>query len=114
LKKGNPEEGEFEMAYPLPTNIYDFAKKFVWYDCPERFIKTKQDYKDFLVFLLANAPPVLMEHARKTFHITDDEFRDALNTAKPGIFIYEENWLQCNKNLGIDPSLPFPRKVWLT
>lgn len=100
------------MHIPLPTDLHEFAKTIVWYDCPERFIRNKKEYKDFLVFLLAHAPENYLEHAKKTFHITVGDFRDALKTAKAGVFMYEENWLQCNKELGINPPLPFPKKKW--
>ena len=100
------------MNNQLPTDLHEFAKYAVWYDCPERFIKTEQAYKDFLVHLLAYSPDSYIEHAKKTFKITDEDFRDALKTSKPGVFMFENEWLYCNERLGINPPLPYPRKVW--
>lgn len=102
----------FEMSRQLPADLHDFAKYFVWYECPERYIRNEQEYKDFLVFLLAKAPARYIEHARKTFNVTDEDFREALKAAKSGVFMCEDQWIKCNKELGIDPPLPFPQKKW--
>ena len=100
------------MVLTLPVNLNEFAATFVWYECPEKYIRNEEEYKHFLVFLLAKAPLTIIEFAKKTFNITDEDFREALKSAKPGVFIYEETWLQCNKDLGINPPLPFPKKQW--
>jgi hypothetical protein len=48
--------------------------------------------------------PSAFEHAKVTLGFTDEDFRNALITAKPGLFIYPEQWERWNKVLGIDPS----------
>lgn len=98
----------------LPTDIHQFAKKVVWYECPERHIRNEQEYLDFLVFLLAKMPQEIIDHAKEAFSISDANFCKALKTAKPGVFMYEDAWEKCNEKLGISPSLPFPRKTWIT
>ena len=100
------------MIKNLPTNLQKFAEALVWHDCPERYIRTPEAYKNFLVFLLAHMPEDVITYAQKTFNITDADFIDALKTAKPGVFIYESEWTRCNDKLGIVPPLPFPRKTW--
>jgi hypothetical protein len=101
-----------KMACILPTDLREFAAALVWYECPERYIRNEQEYKDFLVLLLAKTPATILSYAKQKFQITDEDLIESLKTAKPGIFVYEDEWLKCNEDLGIDPPLPFPRKKW--
>lgn len=94
------------------NNINEFAKQVVWYDCPERHLKTPEAFNNFLVFLMGRGGSAALAHARTVFGITDEQLANALQTAKPGVFIYEENWNRWNEKLGIVPTLPFPRKQW--
>ena len=100
------------MAFNLPTDINEFAKFAVWYDCEERFIKDDRSFKHFLVHLLAHSPESYIEHAKNNFGVTDDDLREAMSSAKPGVFMFEKEWISCCKKLGIDPPLPYPRINW--
>jgi len=91
-------------------DFYEFAKQVVWFDGVER----QGERHHFLAFLMARGPRSAYEHARQAFGFTDEDFRDALRHAKPGVFIYPENWEAWNTELGIVPALPLPERVWNT
>lgn len=104
-----------EIAVKDESPIYSkdmtkFYRTVVWwgeYD-PNTF-----DKNAFLVQLLARSPEEVIEHARKYFGYTDEDFRDALHHAAPGIVMYEDEWLKLNRLYCIDPPLPFPRPAWI-
>lgn len=89
------------------SSLQEFAKEIVWFSSPEQSLK---DIHAFLVFIMARGGEQAFEHAQKTFGFTNEDFTKALNNAKPGVFIYEEQWNNWNEKLGINPKLPFPRK----
>lgn len=39
-----------------------------------------------------------------------NDFKEALRNARPGIFMYKENWDEWNQKFGFIPTLPFPQK----
>lgn len=88
-------------------DLYEFAKQIVWFDGPERRVT---DTSDFLAFIMAKSVPSAFEHAKKAFGFTEKDFRNALKSAKPGLFVYPEQWERWNQTLGIKPPLPFPQK----
>jgi len=85
-----------------------FAKEVVWFPSEEQ----QGEKYPFLVFLMARGSTNAYNHARKVFGFTDDDFREALRQAKPGVFMYQENWEEWNAKLGLVPPLPFPKKIW--
>jgi hypothetical protein len=95
------------LAGLFSHDLHEFAKQIVWFDGPERRIL---DTSAFLAFIMARSVPSAFEHAKVAFGFNDEDFREALIAAKPGIFIYPEQWESWNKVLGIEPSLPFPVK----
>jgi hypothetical protein len=61
---------------------------------------------------MARGGPSAFEHAKTVFGFTDEDFVNALKAAKPGLFIYREQWEKWNKTFEIDPPLPFPIKFF--
>ena len=86
-------------------DFHEFAKQVVWFSCEEqRGVKYP-----FLAFLMANGTDKAYEHARKVFEFTDEDFREALRQAEPGVFRYQKEWDRWNAKFGFIPALPFPR-----
>jgi len=85
-----------------------FAKQVVWFPSEEQ----QGEKYPFLVLLMARGPRSAYEHARKVFGFTDEDFREALRQAKPGVFMTEERWERWNKELGFVPPLPLPRRMF--
>lgn len=90
-------------------DLHEFAKEIVWYPCAAQ---EATDIDAFLLFLLANGSDRAIEHARKVFNFTNEDFKRALLKAQPGDFMYENFWRQRNLAVGINPPLPFPKKLW--
>lgn len=104
--------GDTAVKY-TPSYSKDFSEFYrdvIWWGQyePDRFNKN-----NFLVQLLARGSKNKIEHAKKVFGFTDDDFREALRNAPPGVVMYEEKWRELNIKYGIDPPLPFPRPAWV-
>ena len=84
-----------------------FAACCLWNTTPE---KALVDMNGFLAHVMARCPEGAFRYAKKTFGLTDDDFREALRNSPPGEFIYMSNWNKWNKMLGFDPPIPYPRK----
>jgi hypothetical protein len=95
------------LAGYFSHDLYEFAKQIVWFDGSERRIS---DTSSFLAFIMARSVPSAFEHAKNAFGFTNKDFINALKVAKPGLFIYKQQWEKWNKILGIKPPLPFPMK----
>ena len=95
------------LAGMFSNDLHEFAAQIVWFDGPERRVS---DTADFLAFIMAKSVPSAFEHAQKAFGFTDDDFRNALRSAKPGLFAYKDQWERWNMALQINPPLPFPQK----
>jgi hypothetical protein len=95
------------LAGHFSNDLHEFSKQIVWFDGPERRVS---DTSAFLAFIMAKSVPSAYEHAKMIFGFTNEDFRNALKAAKPGLFVYSEQWERWNKILGIEPSLPFPVK----
>lgn len=83
----------------------EFANKNVYWWCE---VETA-DVNDVLVMIMAKHTQALEKEARERFGFTDEDFRNALKTARPGIFARAELWEKVNQRLGINPPLPFPK-----
>lgn len=96
------------MGVTYSTNLNKFAEQIVWFMPPEQALR---DMNYFLVHLMAKSSEEAYCHFRATFpQFSDDDFKEALRNARPGIFMYEEEWLRWNKRFGLEPPLPFPIK----
>ena len=90
------------------TDLSQFAKQIVWFMPPE---KALEDMNYFLVHLMAKSTDGAYHHFREQFpEFSDCYFIDALHNAKPGIFMFENDWIAWNDKFGLNPPLPFPRK----
>ena len=96
------------MGVVYATDLTKFAEQTVWFMPPE---KALADKNYFLVHIMAKASKEAYEHFRKNFpQFSDSDFVEALRNARPGIFMYEDNWNEWNKKLGLDPPIPYPKK----
>lgn len=95
----------YKAGFKYSNDIREFAKQVMWYPCRERDLA---DFDEFLVFLLARGGERAIEHAREHFGITDADFQRAIYKAQPGVFISRDAWNTVNKQIGIDPPLPYP------
>lgn len=95
------------LAGLFSNDLKEFAAQVVWFDGPERRVL---DTASFLAFIMAKSVPSAFDHAKMAFGFTDEDFKNALKSAKPGLFVYPEQWERWNEALKIDPPLPFPKK----
>ena len=96
------------ITYFYSHDFQEFVEQIVWFSSEER----RGVKYPFLAFLMANGTDEAYEHARQVFGFTDEDFREALRQAKPGVFRYPKEWEQWNAKLGFIPALPFPRINW--
>ncbi len=108
VTKINFKEGE-EVPYSKDINV--FAEQVVWY-APSHHILEKKN--SFLLHMMRDPSTYMYEHAKKYFNYTDDDFRNALKHASPGIIMYKEIWELWNERLEIIPPLPFPKKKFFS
>lgn len=73
--------------------------------------RKNQDLDSMLVFILAKKPR-MAESVMAELGLTDEDFRRALRSAAPGVFVWESSWIKQNERFGIDPPLPFPTLDW--
>jgi hypothetical protein len=100
------EDDMAEIIYS--SDFRKFVKQVVWFEGIER----QGEKYPFLAFLMGRGTMRAYEHARRVFGFTDDDCREALRQAKAGVFFYPEEWLHWNTLLGINPPLPFPKRIW--
>jgi hypothetical protein len=91
---------------PWSYDFHEFARQVVWFDSTER----RGEKYPFLAFLMAKGSRRAYEHARKVFDFTDEDFREALRQAKPGLFLHPDVWNEWNIELGIIPPWSFPKQ----
>jgi hypothetical protein len=89
---------------PLPStpHILAIARKVIWFEPPE---KALADPVRFMAYAMSYAVPEDMRAIRK--HVSDDEFREALDRAPPGI-IDPRSWAYWNSKMGRYPAPPRP------
>ncbi len=92
---------------PYPIDINKFARIIIWFQPAEYTINHKNQ---FLLYIMRTPQNLAYLHAKKYYGYTDEDFRQALYNAEPGIIMYEHIWELWNKRLNIDPPLPFPKK----
>lgn len=102
IKSIDNEEVPF---YSLDIN--KFAESIIWFQSAECILKNQNT---FLLYILRAPETIAYNHAKKYFGYTDDDFRQALYNAEPGIIMYEHIWELWNKRLNINPALPFPKR----
>jgi hypothetical protein len=89
---------------PLPITplTLGIARNVIWFEPPEQALA---DPVRFMAYAMTYAVPEDMRAIRK--HVSDDEFREALDHAPPGI-IDPRSWAYWNSKMGRYPAPPRP------
>jgi len=89
---------------PLTPEIAAIARRIIWFEPPERALKNT---RRFMAYAMTYARHEDMRVIRR--YVTDDDFRDALDHAPPGI-IDPRSWAYWNSKMGRYPPPPLPRR----
>jgi hypothetical protein len=89
-------------AIPLTRDTEALARRLVWFEAPTEALS---DPVRFVAYALARATHEDMKVLRA--FVTDDELREALDCAPPGI-IDPRSWAYWNSRLGRYPAPPLP------
>ncbi len=89
-----------DMDYdPYSIDIKSFASTIIWFQPPEYTISHPDR---FLLYIMRTLQNIAYLHAKKYYGYTDDDFRQALQNAEPGIIMYGiqevESSILLNKN----------------
>ena len=95
------------MIIPLTSQTASIARRIIWFEDAETALA---DPVRFLAYAAAYATHEDMKRIRS--HINDDDFRDALDQAPPGI-IDARSWTYWNLKLGRHPAPPMPTRKLL-
>lgn len=89
---------------PLTPETETLARRLVWFETPAEALA---DTFRFAAYAFAAATHEDMKLVRR--FLTDDDLRDALDHAPPGI-IDPRSWAYWNSKLGRFPAPPMPRR----
>jgi hypothetical protein len=91
---------------PIPLNpeTEAIARRVVWFECPA---KALCDPIRFMAYAMASATHEDMQALRR--YVSDDDFREALDKAPPGI-IDPRSWAYWNSKIGRYPPPLLPRR----
>jgi hypothetical protein len=92
------------MNIPLTSETADIARRIIWFENAETALA---DPVRFMAYAAAYATHDDMKRIRH--HISDADFRDALDQAPPGI-IDARSWAYWNLKLGRHPAPPLPAR----
>src|ERR1700680_192832 len=87
---------------PFTPETLTVARNIVWFESPEQALA---DPVRFMAYAMTYALPENMRITRQ--YVPDDEFREALDHAPPGI-IDPRSWAYWNSKMGRYPPPPFP------
>lgn len=91
---------------PVTLQILRVARRIVWLEEPE---KALADPVRFMAHAMSNARHKDMRVIRR--HVSDDDFREALDRAPPGI-IDPRSWAYWNLKMGRFPPPPLPVRTF--
>jgi hypothetical protein len=91
-------------SVPLTPATEELARRLVWFEEP---LEALSDPIRFLAYAFARATHEDMRVLRRFF--TDDDLREALDRAPPGI-IDPRSWAYWNSKLGRYPAPPMPQR----
>lgn len=91
------------LTAPYPAELLRVARKVVWYDQPEQ---TLGDLGTFLAHLMVYGSSTDVAVVRG--YIPEEEFRQVLAEAPPGVFT-QEAWEKWHERLGVSVR-PLPRR----
>lgn len=88
----------------LPTTpaMLAVARRVIWFEAPDLALA---DPVRFLAYAMAHATHDDMKEIRR--HVGDDEFREAIDNAPPGI-VDPRSWAYWNLKMGRFPAPPLP------
>ena len=89
---------------PLTSEIEAIARRVVWFEAPAEAVR---DPARFMAYAAASATHADMRTLLK--YVSDDDFREALAHAPPGI-IDPRSWAYWHSKLGQWPPPPQPRR----
>jgi len=89
---------------PLSPETEALARRLVWFESPEEALS---DTPRFLAYAFARATHEDMKLLRR--FMSDDDLREALDRAPPGI-IDPRSWAYWNSKLGRYPPPPLPTR----
>ncbi len=91
---------------PVTPQTIEIARRIVWFEEPEEALA---DPVKFMAYAMTYACHPDMRVIRQ--HVSDDEIRQALDTAPPGI-IDPRSWAYWNLRMGRFPPPPPPKKTF--
>src|ERR1700756_4723458 len=89
---------------PLDSEIEEVARRIVWFEDPSEALA---DPVRFMAYAMARATHEDMKVIRR--YVSDDDFREALDKAPPGI-IDPRSWAYWNSKMGRYPPPPLPKR----
>lgn len=89
---------------PLKPDIEEVARHIVWFEKPAEALA---DPVRFMAYAMARATHEEMKVIRR--YVDDDDFREALDKAPPGI-IDARSWAYWNSKMGRYPAPPLPQR----
>lgn len=87
---------------PITPETLAVARNIIWFEPPE---KALSDPIRFMAYAMTYALPEDMRLVRR--YVSDDDFREALDRAPPGI-IDPRSWAYWNSKMGRYPAPPLP------
>jgi hypothetical protein len=87
---------------PVTPLTLDIARRIIWFEPPEQALA---DPVRFLAYAMTHARHEDMRVIRQ--YVSDDDMRDALDNAPPGI-IDPRSWAYWNSKMGRYPPPPLP------
>lgn len=94
---------------PIPLNpeTEAIARRVIWFEEPALAL---EDPIRFMAYAMAHGPRDDIMPALRCY-VSDDDFREALDHAPPGI-ITPSAWAYWNSVMGRDPAPPMPRRTF--
>jgi hypothetical protein len=89
---------------PLNPDTEALARRLVWFEAPQEALS---DTFRFVAYAVARATHEDMKLLRE--YLSDDDFREALDHAPPGI-IDPRSWAYWNSKMGRYPAPPLPQR----
>jgi hypothetical protein len=93
-------------SIPRTPEIDALAQRMIWFESPD---KALADPIRFMAYVMAHATPEDLTVVRR--YLSDDDFREALDKAPPGI-IDPRSWAYWNSRFGRYPAPPMPRRTF--
>ncbi len=91
-------------SLPLTPEIEEVSRRVIWFEEPEQAIS---DLVRFVAYAMTYGTHEDMTIIRR--YLTDDDLKDALSRAPPGIFD-SRSWAYWNLKMGRYPSPPLPER----